>query len=152
MDNLDFLAPCGMNCLICSRYLASKNAIDKKWANIPYCSGCRTKDKCSFQKKCPLLLKNKIKFCFECKLFPCERLKKLDNRYKKNFRMSMIENLNFIKKNGTDKFIEKEKKGWQCSICDQMISCHNGLCFNCNLYALAHKKKGRLYRWDDNSN
>ena len=146
MTDRAMVAPCGMNCSICARYLALKNNTKDKSVNIPYCVGCRKKDKkCTFQKKCPLLSKNKINYCFECTDFPCENLYKLDTRYRTYYKMSMVDNLKFIKDNGLKKFFEKEQKKWQCNKCRQLISCHNGLCFRCDLVKLKNKK--RLYRW-----
>jgi len=52
-------------------------------------------------------------FCFECEKFPCESIKKLDDRYKKRYDMSEIENLEFIKKHGIDKFLESQRKKYQ---------------------------------------
>jgi len=60
----------------------------------------------------------------------------------------MIENLEYIKKNGIKQFLEKEKERWKCPECGAVICCHNGICFNCGLYILKNKKK--LYRWEDN--
>jgi hypothetical protein len=39
------IAPCGMNCGICSGYLASKYDIESKGIKMPYCIGCRPRDK-----------------------------------------------------------------------------------------------------------
>jgi len=61
--------------------------------------------------------------------------------------MSMIENLEFIKENGIKKFLEKEEDKWKCPRCGGIISCHNGICFDCGLDELKNKKK--LYRWED---
>lgn len=144
------IAPCGMNCSICSRYLALKNSTNKKGIRIPYCLGCRKKKKCAFQKKCPLLRSNKIEYCFQCHDFPCKRLQKLDERYRTHFRMSMIDNLKFIKKKGILKFLKKEKGKWQCKKCDELICCHNGLCFKCDFVKLKNKRKEKLYRWEGN--
>ena len=36
----------------------------------------------------------KVQYCYECAEFPCRSLKHLDKRYRTNYRMSMIENLN----------------------------------------------------------
>lgn len=148
MIDQTMIAPCGMNCSICARHLALKNVIKNKGVNIPYCLGCRRKKKCAFQKKCPLLLKNKINYCFECEDFPCENLQRLDKRYLTHYKMSMIDNLKYIKDNGIEKFLEKEQEKWQCDKCSGLISCHNGLCFQCDLNKLKEKKK--LYRWDKN--
>ena len=71
----------------------------------------------------------------------------MDERYKKYFRMSIIENLENIKKNGVQEFLEKENAKWKCEKCGGKICCHNGLCFNCDLDKLKSRK--RLYRWSD---
>ncbi len=116
---------------------------------MPYCTGCRPRDKkCAFLKKgCELLLNNKVHLCYDCDIFPCERLIHLDKRYRTNFKMSMIENLEFIKENGIKQFLEKEEARWKCPRCGGIISCHNGICFDCGLDELKNKKK--LYRWED---
>ena len=143
------IAPCGMNCGICSGYLAHKYDAKSKGIRMPYCTGCRPRDKkCAFLKKrCNLLLSYKVQYCYECSDYPCERLRHIDNRYKKYFRMSMIENLEFIKENGIKQLLKKEQEKWKCPECEAVICCHNGICFNCGLDELRNKKK--LYRWED---
>jgi hypothetical protein len=59
--------------------------------------------------------------------------------------MSMLENLEYIRVQGIDGFLEKEGKKWQCPHCGKSICCHNGLCLNCNLETLQQNKK---YRWN----
>lgn len=148
MDNKTLIAPCGMNCAICARYLALKYATNINGIKIPPCVGCRQKiNKCNFQKKCSLLLKNKIKYCFECPDFPCETLKRLDKRYRTHYKMSEIDNLKYIQANSMNKFLKKEAEKWQCKKCGGLICCHNGLCFNCDTDKLKNKKK--LYRWEE---
>jgi len=145
----ELIAPCGMNCAVCSGYLALKNDVKSKGIRMPYCKGCRPRDKkCAFLKKrCDLLLSNKVEFCYECKDFPCERLIHVDKRYQTFFRMSMVGNLESIKRNGMSKFLEAQEEKWRCPKCGEEICCHNGICFNCSLDKLQNKK--RLYRWDD---
>ena len=41
-------------------------------------------------------------------IFPASRLKTLDKRYRTFYHMSMIENLEYIKKYGMERFLEKE--------------------------------------------
>jgi hypothetical protein len=150
MNDKTLIAPCGMDCAICARYLASKNKTKEKGIEIPYCVGCRKKDKkCAFQKRCNLLNKNKIEFCFECKDFPCKSLHALDDRYQKHYKMSEIDNLKSIKKDGLSKFLKDEEKKWQCKKCGEPICCHNGLCFKCDIAKLKNKKKDKLYRWEN---
>jgi hypothetical protein len=108
--NEDLIAPCGMNCGVCSGYLALKYDLRNKGIRMPYCTGCRPRDKsCSFLKKrCTLLMNNKVKYCYECNDFPCRELSHIDKRYRMYFRMSMVENLESIKESGTRQFLEKE--------------------------------------------
>jgi hypothetical protein len=73
--NKELIAPCGMNCAICSGYLAYKNNLPKVRGKISHCKGCRPRNKqCAFLKKrCEdnlKLLRGEIDFCFECDFFP----------------------------------------------------------------------------------
>jgi hypothetical protein len=148
--DIELIAPCGMNCGICSGYLAKKYDIRSKGVRMTYCAGCRPRDKqCAFLKKrCETLLNGQVQYCYECESYPCERLRHIDKRYfLSQFRMSMIENLEYIKEYGMEKFLEKEEKKWRCPECGGVICCHNGICFNCGLEKL--KKKKNKYRWDD---
>jgi len=145
----ELVAPCGMNCAVCSGYLALKHDMNSKGIGMPYCEGCRPRDKkCAFLKRrCELLLDNKVRFCYECNSFPCERLEGINKRYQTYFRTSLIENLESIKKNGISEFLKKEEKKWKCQKCGETICCHNGICFSCSLDRLKNKKK--LYRWEE---
>ena len=117
-----------MNCGICIAYLREKNK----------CPGCRVIDankkvtrlNCKI-KNCPTFKNGKSKFCFSCEKFPCERLKHLDKRYRTKYCMSMIENLENIKKLGIKKFLEKEKTRWVCQKCGGTICIHKEYCLRC---------------------
>jgi hypothetical protein len=142
------IAPCGMNCGLCVSYLAMKNDLKKKGFSKSYCAGCLPRGKnCAFMKKsCDLLGQGLVRFCYECPDYPCRRLKSLDKRYCASYHMSMIDNLEFIKKHGIGRFLEEETAKWRCPGCGETICCHNGLCFNCSLDKLRQKQK---YRWDE---
>jgi len=145
----ELIAPCGMNCHICSAYLAFKNNIKSVGIRTPYCIGCRPRDKnCAFLKKrCDLLQNGQVKYCYECKEFPCKRLQHIDNRYRNQYRMSMIENLEYIKENSIHHFLTKEAERWKCPDCGGTICCHNGICYNCGLDIL--RKKVKIHGWGD---
>jgi hypothetical protein len=129
----ELIAPCGMNCAICSRYLAYVNNLKRS-----QCIGCRPA-----KKNCGAVLKNKCmgnknifkgngSFCFECGFYPCRKLKHLDERYRTNYRMSMIENLESIKKHGIIQFARNQYKKHHCRKCGGLISTHNNKCFKCD--------------------
>jgi hypothetical protein len=41
----ELIAPCGMNCAICSGYLVYEHDVKSKRIRMPYCSGCRLRNK-----------------------------------------------------------------------------------------------------------
>ena len=145
----ELIAPCGMNCAVCSGYLAFKNDVKSRGLRMPYCTGCRPRNKqCAFLKKrCQRLRGGEVEYCYECPDFPCDYMKPFDKRYKSLYRMSMIENSEYIRDNGVEKFLGKEAEKWRCPECGGVICCHNGICFSCGLELLKAKKK--LYRWGD---
>jgi hypothetical protein len=141
------ISPCGMNCGICVNHLAMKNDINKKGFKKTYCAGCLPSSKnCTLKYHCELLGKGLVRFCYECRDFPCSRLKTIDKRYRTKYHMSMLENLKFIKSHGIEKFLEKEEVKWRCPECGEVICCHNGLCLNCSLDKLFRNKK---YCWGE---
>lgn len=148
-SNSVLVAPCGMNCAICSAYLALKHDVRAKGVKMIRCLGCRPRNKnCAWLKKqCPQLASDEISFCYECNTFPCKRLIAIDERYRTHFRMSMIDNLKFVKEHGMEKFLKQQEKVWKCKRCGEMVCCHNGLCFNCDLERIRSKKQ--KYRWEE---
>jgi hypothetical protein len=127
----ELIAPCGMNCAVCSRYLAYVNNLNKS-----QCVGCKPRNsKCSYLfGKCKGMNKNSngnSNFCFECTLYPCKEINRMDERYRTNYNMSMKDNLERIKKKGISIFIKEQYKKHSCSICGGLISVHNRKCFKC---------------------
>ena len=122
------IAPCGMNCGVCLAFLREKNK----------CPGCRgtdagkppTRAGCKI-KNCEVFGESAAKFCFECAAFPCDKLKRLDKRYRAKYGMSMIENLGNIKSSGIGKFLKEEKARWSCSRCGGTICVHKRRCLDC---------------------
>lgn len=128
MSETLLIAPCGMNCGICLAYIRKEK----------HCPGCRGEDaqkmisclRCSI-KNCENIVTSRSGFCYECAKYPCRRLKALDKRYRTKYGMSMIENLENIKQNGLDAFIETEKGRWRCRICGGVICVHRARCPGC---------------------
>jgi hypothetical protein len=141
------IAPCGMNCALCVNYQAQKYDLNLKGFTKKYCPGCRPRGKnCAFFKQhCDLLAKGLVHYCSECAVFPCERLKAMDLRYRNRYHMGLIENLKEIQTQGIDEFLAKEEEKWKCPACGETICCHNGLCLNCDLEKLIQNKK---YHWN----
>jgi catechol 2,3-dioxygenase-like lactoylglutathione lyase family enzyme len=126
----DLIAPCGMNCRICLGYFGYTTSGKKRKMK---CIGCKPRDKsCAFLKKyCKKLTKKEINYCYECSDFPCKHLEKIDEGYRKRYNMSMIENLEYIRDNGMDNFLNQQQKKYKCSECGGVICVHNGICYSC---------------------
>ncbi len=101
----EVIAPCGMNCGLCLMYLREENS-------CPGCSsGRKVNGRCI---KCGIKLckERKGEYCFECGSYPCERLERLDKRYRERYGMSEMENLETIKKKGIECLLDLEEKKW----------------------------------------
>ncbi|MFO7891687.1 MAG: DUF3795 domain-containing protein [bacterium] len=92
----EFIAPCGIYCKTCVGYFGYTMSGERR---KHICRGCRIDNKkCAFIKKyCEKIYQADIEFCFQCGDFPCIHLKKIDNRYREKYHMSLIENLEFIR-------------------------------------------------------
>jgi len=120
--NKNLIAPCGMDCGLCEAYLREKNK----------CPGCYTGRKVNNRPiKCArrLCKKRHGDFCYDCDIFPCTSIKKLDERYRKRYGMSEIENLNFIQKNGIGKFIKDQEQKYSCNNGGGVICVHDKKCY-----------------------
>jgi hypothetical protein len=106
------IAPCGMNCRLCIAYQFREKDLNKQGFHKKYCPGCIPREEnCTHMgEQCALLRKGTVRFCYECKDFPCKRLQSLDKRYRTKYHMSMIENLEFIKEHGLEAFLKKKRK------------------------------------------
>ena len=123
------IAPCGINCGTCMAYLRIKNKCYGCWVDFDSkrktCNGCKIKN-------CELIVKTSSKFCYECEIFPCERIKHIDKRYRTKYRVSLIQNLVTIKEAGIATFLELEVKKWTCPNCGSTLSVHRDSCLLCS--------------------
>jgi hypothetical protein len=129
----ELIAPCGMNCAVCSRYLAYVNHLRKS-----HCIGCRPRNQaCKYLfAKCNGINHDMptgdANFCFECEQYPCEQINRIDKRYRNNYATSVKANLDYIQKMGIDKFIDEQYQQQRCPECGGLISVHNQMCFKCD--------------------
>ena len=73
----------------------------------------------------------KVKNCFFCDNFSCVRLNHLDKWYGAGYDMSMIGNLEDIRKFGIRHFIRNEKERWRCPECGEIFCVHKPQCLYC---------------------
>ena len=122
------ISPCGLNCRLCRAYTRERKA----------CPGCRgdDSDKSNFCvtcriKNCEKIVDGRLKYCFGCDSFPCARLNHLDKRYRTTYGMSVIDNLENIRKLGIRRFIRTEKERWTCPQCGELLCVHKPQCISC---------------------
>lgn len=132
---IELIAPCGMYCGICDKYLAYSHQIPRKRGKISHCKGCKPTNKnCSFfKKKCENGKIYKITYCFQCELFPCQIQVKGSQKYKNRYGYSFLESLNAISTNGADWFINETKGKYRCEKCGDTICVHNQKCYTCDV-------------------
>lgn len=91
------IPPCGIFCGACPRYVKVK-------------SPCLGAEKHCVQRKCKSIYvccieKKGLKFCFECKSYPCSRFKQFATTWKK-YGQDLIKNQESIEKKGERAFFE----------------------------------------------
>ena len=119
-----------MNCTVCSEALRKESS----------CVGCRNEGykgeycanickivKCEIRKTLP------DGFCDECPQYPCREIVDKECWYANDYPMieSLMGNLAFIRENGIEQFLQREKVRWTCSDCGGYISVHDGVCYGC---------------------
>ncbi|MDL2218942.1 DUF3795 domain-containing protein [Ruminococcaceae bacterium OttesenSCG-928-O06] len=119
-------APCGVNCLACSAHLAHKTP----------CPGCRAPEEKITRVSCRNCAKRKcalgqnLSWCFECKRFPCARIKSLNQRYRQNYNVDLIQN-GFDAKRDMNTFLQAQKERFTCTSCGGAIDQHRRCCSEC---------------------
>jgi hypothetical protein len=141
----DLIAPCGMNCAVCSRYLSYVNNLKRS-----QCPGCRPGNKtCAYLfAKCSGINGSRrgnsfAEFCFECDQYPCQSINRMDDRYRRNYEMSVRDNLERIKKIGVAQFAKEQDERYRCLQCSGLISVHNGKCFTCETVTRLVEKRNK---------
>jgi Protein of unknown function (DUF3795) len=121
------IAPCGINCGVCRLVFRARGA----------CRGCRSRAgkpkycaRCVI-RNCSEIRKRGRRFCVECPTYPCPRLRRLDARYRRRYRTSLLENLEQIRQLGAARFLRLEKRRWACPGCGLLTSVHEEACLYC---------------------
>ena len=130
----DMIAPCGLDCSICSRALLRE-------APCPGCNGPDDGKPEFCAKRCGIILCEKRKsngwrFCDECPDYPCADVMEKENRYTSQYPLyeSPLRNLRDIRSMGMEAFLTVERERWTCRDCGKTISVHDGICSGCGQY------------------
>jgi len=119
------IAPCGINCGVCRLAFGTKSG----------CHGCRAEEaKPKYCATCGIRNcgeRHGRRFCVECPSYPCQRLRRLDARYRSRYRTSLVENLERIRELGLRRFVQIERQRWTCRGCGLLTSVHKAACLYC---------------------
>lgn len=133
----NLMAPCGVNCGVCMAYLRKRKpcvGCRVEGEKMKHCTSCR-------MKHCPRLIESGTTYCYECKNFPCLLVKRLDKRYRTNYGVSLINNLERVREVGVIRFLEEEQEKWKCKECGGVLSIHLKQCMFCNRERAEEDKK-----------
>ena len=122
------IAPRGLNCSLCRAYLRERDP----------CPGCRGDETskssacltCAI-KNCAELSAGGHQICSACDEFPCADLLHLESRYKDNYGVSVIANLERIRAVGLERFVTEEISKRSCPECGVLLCMHKPQCINC---------------------
>ena len=97
------------------------------------CQGCQIQDKeCAWvERDCALLRRKQITFCFECEDFPCDNLKKLDERHVHDGGVSLVGNLVRLRKVGAEQWLKEQQDAWSCPECGGALRVMDRECYDC---------------------
>lgn len=133
MFTKEMIAPCGLDCTICSQAQVEGNPR----------LGCNGPDENKLEfcvKRCGIILcqkrrENGYKYCDECPDYPCEDVMEKETRYTSQYPLkeSPLENLRMIRERGMEAFLERERQQWTCKKCGKPVSVHTGLCSGCKM-------------------
>lgn len=120
------IAPCGINCSLCSGFLRKKNpcpGCNGPGGKPAYCTDCKI-------RLCPEKA-SESELCGTCAQYPCARMKSLRKRYALKYGVDIYENIASIRNGGMDAFIVLETKKWVCPACGEGLCMHKETCPRC---------------------
>ena len=123
-------APCGMNCMVCYKHCFTAKTrkpclgclANDESGKPAHCRNCKIKD-CVREKG--------VSYCYECAQFPCKFIKNLEKSYNKRYQASLMENSEFVRQHGLERFMEQQKEKYTCPKCGGIISIHDRECSEC---------------------
>ena len=71
--------------------------------------------------------------CPGCRELPCRRLRSFDERYRRISagRLSVVENLRFLEREGMERFLAYERTRWTCPACGAVLCVGSQTCPAC---------------------
>lgn len=123
--DVNMLAPCGLNCLLCYRHLG-KNP----------CPGCRARlsEPDTYQRKCVMracVLEHGYFSCADCAERPCKRVKAFGKRYREGYGVDLAADAARLREIGAEAQVSEQIAAHTCNDCGHLIDLHFGRCSGC---------------------
>lgn len=123
--DVNMLAPCGLNCMLCYRHLGKKP-----------CPGCRARlsEPEVYQRKCIMracVAERGLFSCAECTDRPCKRVKVFGKRYREGYGVDLAADAEQIRAIGTEVFMRGQLAAYTCDVCGHLVNMHDGICSGC---------------------
>lgn len=140
---------CGIYCGTCPKYLAPRyQDLDyirrtSEETGLPpeqiRCDGCLSDNVFPSCRDCRhgfrrCARENKVTWCFECRHFPCQRLRDFLPIHVVNgisHHARLIEELQFMKEHGIERWLQRQQQAGRCPQCGRMIYWHDRQCPAC---------------------
>ena len=119
---------------ICGLFCGTCQAFPK------YCEGCLSDKVAEFCAKCghgfrDCAVEHQVTWCWQCTEFPCERLEQFSKEHIVNgicHHEHVIEDLQYMKDNSVELWIEKQVQEHSCTTCGNLIVWFEQSCKKCN--------------------
>lgn len=131
---------CGLYCGGCELFQATQNGtldeLGKKRDMKAYeleCYGCKSVRTSVYCSNCKIKLcasGRKVEFCYRCDEYPCKSLLKFNNP-KYLHKCLAMKNLERIRDQGLEKWLDEQKDRWSCPECNTKYSYYADLCQKC---------------------
>ena len=123
--DVNMLAPCGLNCLLCYRHLGKKP-----------CPGCRTRlsEPDEYQRKCIMracVHERGLFSCADCTDRPCKRVKTFGKRYREGYGVDLAADAARLREVGAEALLREQIEAHTCDSCGHLINLHDGICSGC---------------------
>jgi hypothetical protein len=148
-DKSKLVGICGLYCGTCPSYLADRKNdleyLEKMSQERGYsveeirCDGCLSDNVAVYCVDCrhgfrKCAAEKQVSWCFQCDEFPCQRLEDFTDVHIVNdisHHENIIDDLEYMKRHGIDKWVEAQEKAACCPGCGEMLYWFDRECPGC---------------------
>lgn len=127
-------AYCGLYCGACPSYQATRSGA-AEMLGLDSCRGCKSNDIsdcfCSICDIKSCAKERSLDFCCDCIEYPCSELLELKENAKVPTHNEILVSLDYIKREGKEKWFRLMEERWRCSHCNSEIHFHAHFCTYC---------------------